>query len=375
VNTVRTTSFSLDRVDTGRAVRYRRGSRLVVALVVALTTAGCGDDPSDVPTAETTAGTTATTRAPAAATTTEPRPPDTSGPDTVTPDTVTPDTVDPGATTTTEAEIPIPTGQLVAVPQQNREDPAKQQFQVQIVNGTQDRFQVVSVQFVWDGFTSPPTTRDSIVVRGQVIDFPVPFPGATCAGDGTLASMPSLDDAVVLLGLDDGTVREVPVIDRWHLARRLYLEDCQRQFIDRQVAIEWVDLHEEQYEDRPVTAGELRLTRRDGTGTISIESVSGTIPYDFEAVDTDPGQTVITLDAGTASVSVPIRFVEGRCDPHALAEVKQPHKFVAQVDLGDGVLLPYIIVPPEDMFVPMRLTADAACVATGQVVFVGDESG
>ena len=29
-----------------------------------------------------------------------------------------------------------------------------------------------------------------------------------------------------------------------------------------------------------------------------------------------------------------------------------------QVDLGDGVLVPYIVVPPVDMFVPMRLTAE-----------------
>lgn len=277
------------------------------------------------------------------------------------------------ATTTTEAPVPIPVGQLVAVPQQNREDPAKQQFQVQVVNGTQDRFTVTSVQFVWQGFTSPVTTRDSIVVRGQVIDFPVPFPGATCTGDGTLDTMPTLDDAVVLLGIDDGSVREVPVVDRWHLARRLYLEDCQRQFIDRMVTIEWVGLHEEPYEGRPVTVGELRLTRGASTDEISIASVSGTIPYGFEAIDSDPGEIVITLGAADRQASVPVRFVESRCDPHALAEVKQPHKFVAQVDLGDGVLVPYIVVPPVDMFVPMRLTADEACVITGQVVFVGDE--
>lgn len=358
------------------APRHRRSRRLA-ALSVVLLASACAADPSDVATGTTTAPTTtamptAVTTSTATATTAADSAPIDSAPDDTTASTS--ESV-ADETTTTEATIPIPPGELVAVPQQNREDPAKQQFQVQIVNGTADRYRVTSVQFVWQGFTSPVTPRDSIVVRGQVIDFPVPFPGATCTGDGTIAEMPSLDDATVVLGLDDGTTREIPVVDKWHLARRLYLEDCMRQFIDTQVTIEWADLHEEQFEDRPVTAGELRLTRREGAGAISIESVSGTIPYDFETVDTDTGETVIRLEQGADVASVPIRFTEGRCDPHALAEVKQPHKFIAQVDLGDGVLVPYIIVPPEDMFVPMRRTADEACVVTGQVVFVGDESG
>ena len=43
---------------------------------------------------------------------------------------------------------------LVAVPTQNREDPAKNQFQVQIHNGTGERYDLDGVQFVWDGFTT-----------------------------------------------------------------------------------------------------------------------------------------------------------------------------------------------------------------------------
>ncbi len=274
---------------------------------------------------------------------------------------------------TTEPKIPIPPGELVAVPQQNREDPAKGQFQVQVVNDTDERFEVASVQFVWTGYSSPPSPRDTTIVGGQIIDLPVAFPGAVCVGDGLIDTMPSLDDAVVLLGLADGSVREVPVVDRWHLARRLYLEDCQRQFIVSSVAIEWVDLHEEQYDGRPVTAGSLRLTRGAGTGTITIDSVSGTVPYSFESVNAAEGEPVIVLPAGDDAAEVPIRFTESRCDPHALAEVKQPHKFVAQVDLGDGVLQAFVITPDRSDWVPMRLTADEACVVTGQVVFAGEE--
>jgi hypothetical protein len=273
-----------------------------------------------------------------------------------------------------EPAAPVPTGILVAVPQQNREDPAERQFQVQVVNGTDERFEVRSVQFVWDGFTSPVTSRDSTIVAGQTIDFPVPFTGARCAGDGDLESMPAIDRAVVLIGLDDGSVRRVPVLDRWHLARRLYLDDCDRQRIESLVGIEWADLHEAELDGRPVTAGELRLTRRAATGTLTLRSISGTIPYGVEPVTANAAGAVVVLTEGDDVASAPIRIVEGRCDPHALAEAKQPHMFVAQIDLGDGVLHPYVVVPPEAAWIAMRLRADEACVLTGKVEFVGDES-
>lgn len=277
------------------------------------------------------------------------------------------------ATTTTEPRIELPVGVLVAVPTQNREDPAKGQFQIQIHNGTRQRYDLAGVQFAWDGFTTVPSERDTTIVGGQVIDLPVPFPGAACVGDGQRASMPSLDTARVVLSLDDGSTVDVPVVDQWHVARQLYLEDCERQAIEGQVAIEWVGLHEEEYEGRPVTAGELRLTRRAGTGNYSVLSVSNTIPYEFMAVETPVGEPVITLLADADVTSVPIRFLESRCDPHALAEVKQPTKFIAQVRLGDGSQHPYIIYPNRDDWTPMRRTADKGCLALGKVEFVGEE--
>jgi hypothetical protein len=277
-------------------------------------------------------------------------------------------------TTTTEPAIEIPEGVLVAVPAQNREDPAKNQFQIQIHNGTHDRYDLAGVQFAWDGFSTPMVDRDSVFVGGQVIDLPVPFPGATCVGDGTRATMPSLDDARVVLLLDSGSTVELPVVDKWHMARKLYEEDCEKQMIESQVAIEWADLHEEEFEGRPVTAGELRLTRRDGAGEISVLAVSNTIPFIFQALETGVDEPVVTLASDADVAAAPIRFLESRCDPHALAEIKQPTKFIAQIQLGDGSVRPYIIYPERDYWTPMRLTADKACVALGKVVFAGEEA-
>jgi hypothetical protein len=273
--------------------------------------------------------------------------------------------------TTTEPKIDLPLGTLVAAPAQNREDPAKNQFQVQIHNGTDDRYDIDGVQFVWDGFTTPMTDRDSVFVGGQVVDYPVPFPGATCVGDGTRATMPSLDAAKVVLLLDSGETVDVPVVDKWHLARKLYEDDCEKQMIEKQVTIEWVDLHEGEFEGRPVTVGGLRLGRGAGQGEFTILEVSPTVPFSFDAIDTDVGEPVVTLAADADQAEVPIQFIESRCDPHALAEIKQPTKFVAQVQLGDGSVHPYIIYPERSYWTPMRLTADKACVQLGKVEFLG----
>jgi hypothetical protein len=332
--------------------------RLLAVLLIAPAIAACADD-SPVP--ESAADTAVTTAASTTTSTTPETAPPTSPPPT-----------GPAVTTTSEPKIEIPLGVLVAVPTQNREDPAKNQFQIQIHNGTHDRYDLNGVQFEWAGFATPMTDRDSVFVGGQVIDYPVPFPGATCVGDGTRATMPSLDDAKVVLLLDSGETVDVPVVDKWHLARKLYEEDCEKQMIDDQVTIEWVDLHEGEFESRPVTVGELRLTRQAGEGEYTILSVSNTVPFVFDAIDSDPSEPVVTLAADAGQASVPIQFIESRCDPHALAEIKQPTKFVAQVQLGDGSVHPYIIYPERSYWTPMRLTADKACYQLGKVVFLGE---
>ena len=345
---------------------------LAVVLLTALITACAEDEPGPRAASNTTAATalpatTPPTTVPPATTTT--RPTTTVAEPTTT---IADPTTAAAAPTTTEPKIEIPLGVLVALPTQNREDPAKNQFQVQIHNGTDVRYDIDGVQFQWAGFTTPMTDRDSVFVGGQVIDYPVPFPGAACVGDGTRATMPSLDAAKVVLLLDSGETVDVPVIDKWHLARKLYEDDCEKQMIEEQVAIEWVDLHEGAFEGRPVTVGGLRLTRRAGEGEFTILEVSPTVPFSFDAIDTDVGEPVVTLAADADRAVVPVQFIESRCDPHALAEIKQPTKFVAQVQLGDGSVHPYIIYPERSYWTAMRLTADKACVQLGKVEFLGE---
>ena len=139
--------------------------------------------------------------------------------------------------------------------------------------------------------------------------------------------------------------------------------------VERMVAIEWVDLRAGELDGRPVTEASLRLTRRDATGSVAVLAVSNTINFTFESPDTPPGFPIVELAADHDVASAPVRFVEGRCDPHAIAESSQPFKFIAQIDL-EGALHPFVVTPPVEEQAAMRIRVEAGCEQLGKIEFL-----
>lgn len=276
-------------------------------------------------------------------------------------------------TTIAEAPILIPANVLAAIPFQNRLDVAKSIFQVQLVNGTTELVDVVAVQFVWDGLTTPIAYRENRLDAGTIIDYPVALLSANCSADGTQATMPDPQSAIVKVTVRDGRVIDVPVYDVKHFARKLYVDDCERQLINSEVDIQFADLHEVTLEGRPVTEGVLQLTRRQSSDTIVVKYISNTINFTFVPIGGDQGP-VATLPANEEMVEVPIRFIEGRCDAHALSESSQPFKFYAVLDLGDGVDRSFATVPEIEDQVPMRKRVETACEILGKNGFAGEQS-
>ena len=311
--------------------------------VFALALAACSDSPSTEPT---TTPSIATTTTEPTTTTTEP------------------------TTTTTEPEIVIPPGILAAMPFQNRLDVAQGIFQMKLYNGTDEDLPIVGVQFVWAGMTTPVSDRANVLIASDRLDYPVSLAPATCVGDGTIAEMPDPGEGFVRVLLADGRELHAPVFDVLHFARKLYLADCERQFIGTQVGIEWFDLHEAMLDGRPVTEGSLRLTRLAGVGTITVELIRPTIIFTFKVLD-GADDVVAVLPAGSAGIDVPIRFLEGRCDAHASSEVSQPFEFSATLDLGDGVQRTYALPIPKPDQVPMRGRVEAGCEYLGLTGPVG----
>jgi hypothetical protein len=266
-------------------------------------------------------------------------------------------------------DIDAPERGLFVIPTQNREDPAKQRFQLQLHNLTERRLRVDGVRLIWEGLSTPVTAAGHGVVPGQVIDLPVPMESAACVGSGGIDDMPSIDEAMVELTLDSGLLERVQLYDEQRVLRKLYLKDCERQLIGRHVSLQWVDVSRAEFDGRPITEVTLLLRRGSSTREVRVVSVSPTIPHVPLALNpTDP---LLLLAPATREASARFRFLEGRCDAHAIAETKQPFKFVVQIDLGDGTLRPVIVTPTVDDQKVIRQTAFDGCAVLGENVPLG----
>ncbi|MBI4882505.1 MAG: hypothetical protein HY826_00455 [Actinobacteria bacterium] len=274
------------------------------------------------------------------------------------------------STSVADNEIVIPPGILAAMPFQNRLDVAQGIFQMKLYNGTEEALPVVGVQLVWEALTTPVSHRTNMLIAGDRLDFPVPLAAANCVGDGTIADMPDPHDGYVRVLLADGSEVHASVFDVLHFARKLYLQDCERQFIGSQVDIEWVDLHEAILDGRPVTEGSLRLTRLAGEGAVTIALIRATIIFTFVAPAAIDG-VVAVLPEGLDAVDVPVRFTEGRCDAHASSEVSQPFEFSATLDLGDGRQRSFALPIPKGDQVAMRGRVEAGCEYLGKTGTLG----
>jgi hypothetical protein len=267
-------------------------------------------------------------------------------------------------------KIDVPDSGLVAMVTQNRSDPPLNQFQVQLRNSTDRRFRVEQIQLVWDGMSPPTATAGHNVVAGQTIDFPVPLVPAMCAGNGGVSSMPDVSQAYAVLAFDDGASEEVPVYDNQRVLRRLYLKSCERQLIERLVAIRWENVTATQLDGVPISSADLVLERSGAPAGVAIVNVSQTIPYRPTPAEPVDG-AVAELKRGDIEVRTPFHFFESRCDAHSLAEVKQPFQFVAMVDLGDGVLRPYTVTPAVEDQPTIRSAGFERCEVLGETGTLG----
>ena len=319
-----------------------RGTPLVMLVALSLAAAACGADAQPA------------------------REPETSTmPDSTAPAT---DAVTVPAATAPATTATLPSGLLVAVLARGRDDVVEARFQVRIVNGTDEELHLTGVQFVWEGFSTPEVPRDDTVVAGQRVDFPVPFTGAICPGEAAgVAEPPDPPDpatAIVRLRLGDD-VRDLPVYDLDGVATTMWVDDCERQFVEAAVHIEWTAVREGTHDGRPVTLADLHVTRLAAQGEIVIRDVGDTIPFRVETAASE-GEPLLRLPADADVGVVPVRIVEARCDAHAVAEAKQPFRFVVRLELGDGVERTLVVEPPDDAKEPMRATALAACTILGE---------
>ena len=254
---------------------------------------------------------------------------------------------------------------LTVEPLQYRDDIAIDQMQLQLTNGLDEQLPLAAIQFLWEGFDSELRSYDTLIGVGQRVDLPVSVLAPRCAIEGTtVGEPPSTDSARVVLTLVDGSTRTAAVTDADGTAAAIHRAACERRMIESQVFIGFDDVRRGEVDGRPMTVAELRLERAATTSTVRVLTAGNTIPFTLRFPDapvTSPA--LLELPAGAEHASVPVQFAEGRCDAHAVAEAKQPFRFVLHLDLGDGVDRPYVVQPDLAVQPEMLATVAEGCAA------------
>ncbi len=276
------------------------------------------------------------------------------------------------STTSVPAPVSMPPAGLTVEPLQYRDDIVANRLQLQVTNGLPRQLSIASVQLLWTGMDSEPTTFDAVIGSGQRVDLPVALGTPACQIDGTtIGAPPPVDDSAVVFTLTDGTTEVAQVLDPDGTLSSLHETECERAMIGEQISLEFVNFAVQRLEGRDVTVAALRLRRQAAQGTVQVLSSGNTIPFSL-IVGAGNESPLLALGAEAAVVETTVQFFEARCDAHAVAEAKQPFRFVMQVQLGDEPPRPYVVEPPPDLHVEMLAVAAAGCAVLGEDGSVAD---
>lgn len=271
-----------------------------------------------------------------------------------------------GGSSTRSTTATLPAQALQVTPLQYRDDIVANRLQLQVINGLSRQLSLATVQLRWSGIDSAPTELSAVLGVGQRVDLPVALGTPRCTIDGTTISPPPpAADAQVAFTMIDGSTEVAQVTDTNGTLAALHAAGCEREMIGKQISLEFVDFALQRIDGRDVTIGVLRMRRGAANGSAQVLSSGNTIPFNL-IVGSENSQQLLQLAAGAAVVEAPVQFLEGRCDAHAVAEAKQPFRFVMQVQLADETPRPYVVEPPAEMHAQMLATAAAGCAALDQ---------
>ena len=128
---------------------------------------------------------------------------------------------------------------------------------------------------------------------------------------------------------------------------KINTRECGERFVFEHANVEWGP---EFTVDDGVLTTTVTLTRRDGDEAMSVTAVRGTVLYlVLPAAEASDGTPLGTMAAGESSGSAPVVMRVGRCEPHAVADVKKPYSFGVWVTIGDSEPYPIELLPGEEI--------------------------
>ncbi|MGY1726148.1 hypothetical protein ACI79J_04180 [Geodermatophilus sp. SYSU D01062] len=200
------------------------------------------------------------------------------------------------------------------------------QVQVRVTDTGTEPFTVTAVAIDSPGFAPlPDRAVTAAYAPGRTIDLPTPYGEVVC----DRAAEPAAARLTVVR--PDGRTETLRVPLAAETLGRIHGERCAVRAVLAVAGVTVTGLAS----DGNAVAGSLVLTRAgDDDRPVTVTRLEGNVLYDVAA------DLPRTLEAGEPTLEVPVEFTMARCDPHALAEVKQPYLFVLGLRVGDDDEVP-----------------------------------
>ncbi|MGY1787405.1 hypothetical protein [Geodermatophilus sp. SYSU D00698] len=201
------------------------------------------------------------------------------------------------------------------------------QVQVRVTDTGTEPFTVTAVAIDSPGFAPlPDRALTAAYAPGRTIDLPTPYGEVVC----DRAAEPAAARLTVVR--PDGRTENLRVPLAAETLGRIHEERCAVRAVLAVAGVTVTGLAS----DGDAVTGSLVLTRSgDDDRPVTVTRLEGNVLYDVAADDLPR-----TLGAGDPTLEVPVEFAMARCDPHALAEVKQPHLFLLGLQVGDDDEVP-----------------------------------
>jgi hypothetical protein len=220
-------------------------------------------------------------------------------------------------------------------------------FQVRLTDTGDQPFTVTSVALDSPGFERlAPTSVTAEYAPGRVIDLPTPYGPPVCSSGIQPAG------ARITVARNGEPPEQLLVPLGGDMLDRIHAEECAALAVLDVVDVAVSGLHD----DADALLGELELSRRSGKEPVTAESLGRSVLLEAVADDLP-----VTLEEGEQRISTPLSFTPASCDPHVLAEVKQPYVFPLAVRVGDDD--PVVVDLPLDQAARGELAAlvDRVC--------------
>ncbi|MCV2490318.1 hypothetical protein OF117_13190 [Geodermatophilus sp. YIM 151500] len=224
------------------------------------------------------------------------------------------------------------------------------QVHVRITNTGAEPFTVTSLALRSPGFEPLPAGEEVAgYAPGRTIDLPAPYGDPVCDADAEPATVE------LTVARPDGTTERLTAPLAAEALTRVHGKRCAALALAGVVDVAVTGLRA----DEAGVSGSLTLERRSGTEPVRVVRLD-------RSVLVEPTASGLPLDLGgdERSAATPVSFEPASCDPHVLAETKQPFRFPVGVEVGERE--PVVVDLPLDEPARAQLTEMVDRICTGR---------